>query len=159
MRKRLELGHTPIVHKNMDNHDQSDNKTHMEESGSRLNQTAYVVSGGMAAVLSRKHHFVVAIMAVSLSVGWNGPTINKYDGSSDPNEHIDAYVSRIFPTSLKGTTLSWFTRLPPLSIDCFDTLMVKFSTQLTTSKPHHHTSLTLVNIRQERAETLRSFMD
>lgn len=148
----------------MDDHGQFGNQTHMEENGSRLNQAAYVGSRGMGDILSRKHPFAEAIMAVSLLARWKGPVIDKYDEKFDPDEHIDTYVTqislyttddvlwcRIFPTSLKGTTLSWFTRLPPLSIDCFNTLMAKLSTQFTTSKPHHLTSLALVNIRQERA--------
>jgi len=53
--------------------------------------------------------------------------MDRYDGSTDPNEHIDVYVTqmslyttdeaalcRVFPTSLKGMGLSWFTRLSPL---------------------------------------------
>ena len=55
----------------------------------------------------------------------------------------------MFPTSLKGTALNWFTRLPPASLKA----------QFATSKPHHLTSLALVNIRQERTKTLRSFMN
>jgi len=65
--------------------------------------------------------------------------MEKYDRSTDPNEHITVYTTqislytwndvilcRVFPTTLKGAALSWFTRLPPLSINCFDTLVQKF---------------------------------
>ena len=99
-------------------------------------------------------------------------TIDKYDGSTDPDEHIaiyttwislytwnDAIMCRVFPTTLKGATLSWFTRLPPLSIDCFDILVGKFGAQFATSRPHHLTSIALVNIRQEKGESLRMFME
>jgi len=41
----------------------------------------------------------------------------------------------------------------------FDTLVSKFSTQFATSKPHHLTSLTLVNIKQEKSEMLWSFIE
>ena len=62
--------------------------------------------------------------------------MDKYDETTDPDEHADAYVTqvslymtedallcRVFPTSLKGTALNWFTRLPPHSINCFDILV------------------------------------
>jgi len=55
--------------------------------------------------------------------------------------------------------LSWFTRLPTHSIGCFDTLVKKFGAQFATSRPHHLTSITLVNIRQEKTESLRTFME
>ncbi|XP_068504393.1 uncharacterized protein [Phaseolus vulgaris] len=71
----------------------------------------------------------------------------------------DAIMCRVFPTTLKAATLSWFTRLPPLCIYCFDTLVKKFGAQFATSRPHHLTSIALVNIRQERIESLRAFMD
>jgi len=58
------------------------------------------------------------------------------------------------PTTLKGITLSWFTWLSPLSIDCFDTLVEKFGAHFATSRPHHLTSIALVNTRQEMGESL-----
>jgi len=45
----------------------------------------------------------------------------------------------IFPTSLRA--LSWFTQLPPNSVDSFKTLSTKFSTQYATSWSHHMSSL------------------
>ena len=65
--------------------------------------------------------------------------LDKYYGTTDPGIHIDIYVAqvalytmddailcKIFPTSLKEQALSWFTRLPPNSIDCFETLTSRF---------------------------------
>jgi len=71
----------------------------------------------------------------------------------------DALLCQVFPTSLKEATLSWFTRLPTHSIDCLDTLVTKFGAQFATSRPHHLTSIALVNIRQEKTESLRTFME
>jgi len=109
---------------------------------------------------------VEAIMEVPLSSTWKNPTLDKYDGTIDSDEHVDTYLTqvslytakdallcRVFPTSLKGATLSWFTRLSAHSIDCFDTLVAKFGAQFTTSSPHHLTSIALVNIRQEKTKS------
>lgn len=106
-------------------------------------------------------------MEVSLPHTWKSQTIDKYNDSGDLDEHVGAYVTqvslytmdyalicRVFPTSLKGAALNWFTRFLPLTIDCFDTLMSKFSTQFATSIPHHLTSLALVNIQQKKPKTL-----
>jgi len=68
-------------------------------------------------------------------------------------------MCRVFSTTLKGSTLRWFTRLTPLSIDFSDSLVEKFGTQFATSRPHHLTSIALVNIRQEKGESLKIFME
>ena len=93
--------------------------------------------------------FVETILEVPLPRTWNNPTLDKYDGTTDPDEHVNAYLTQvglhttedalwcqIFPTSLKGAALSWFTQLPSQSIDCFDTLATKFGAQL----PADHTT-------------------
>ena len=174
MKKKLKMGHTPTIDENLRGREQSGNKTqtYMEENSSRPNHTNFMVSSRATRKLLRKHPLIEAIMEVSLSVPWINPTIEKYDDSLDPDDHVDAYMTklnlyttadelfcRVFHISLKGTTLNWFTCLPPFSVYYFDTLVSKFSAQFVTSKFHHLTSLALINIQQERPETLRSFMD
>ncbi|XP_068472805.1 uncharacterized protein [Phaseolus vulgaris] len=91
---------------------------------------------------------------------------------TDLDEHIDVYTThmslyttddvvmcRVFPTSLKGGAFDWFTKVSLFSIDSFTTMMSKFETQFTTSRPHHLTSIALVGIRQEKGESLRTFFD
>jgi len=112
---------------------------------------------------SRRHLFTENIMKTELPANWKGPALNRYDDSIVLDEHIDIYFTkinlhtsddiifcRLFHTSLKDANLSWFTRLPPKSINCFDTLVTKFGAQFAMSRPHHLTSITLVNIRQEK---------
>nr|KYP34196.1 hypothetical protein KK1_044878 [Cajanus cajan] len=54
-----------------------------------------------------------------LPFGWKPLHIDRYDGTTDPDEHIDLYVTqvnlytnddavlcRVFPTSLKGAALA-----------------------------------------------------
>jgi len=71
----------------------------------------------------------------------------------------DAILCRVFPTSLKGATLSWFTKLSPNSIDSFATLLTMFETQFATSRSHHLTSIALVGILQEKGKLVRTFVD
>ncbi|XP_020210703.1 uncharacterized protein LOC109795571 [Cajanus cajan] len=111
-------------------------------------------------------------MEVPLPPTWKPLNIDRYDGTTDPNEHINAYVTqinlytnddtimcRVFPTSLKGATLSWYTQLPPRSVDSFNTLVHFFSDQYATSRPHHITSTALSNLLQQDDESLRHFME
>jgi len=116
----------------------------------------------------RRHPFTDLIMEAPLPDKWRGFNRDRYDGTTDPDEHMDAYTThmslyitndevlcRVFPTPLKGGALSWFTKLFPNSVDYFETLMAKFDIQFTTSRPHHLTSITLV----EKGESLRTFID
>ncbi|RDX60200.1 hypothetical protein CR513_61674, partial [Mucuna pruriens] len=52
----------------------------------------------------------------------------------------DVILCRVFPISLKRATLTWYTQLSPNCINSFETLA---------TRPHHLTSTTLVNSRQE----------
>ncbi|XP_020227522.1 uncharacterized protein LOC109808793 [Cajanus cajan] len=110
-------------------------------------------------------------MQSSLLDHWKSLPLDKYDGTTDPDEHVDIFLTqvtlstiddaalcRIFLTSLKGRALSWFTRLPANSIDSFNTPASQFTIQFATSRPHQLTSLALVSIRQEKKESLRTFM-
>ena len=124
-----------------------------EEADSSHQENTRLISMSTLGAVLRRSPFVESIMEVPLPSTWKNPTLDKYDGTTDPDEHVDAYVTqvnlytvedallcRVFPTSLKGAALSWFTRLPTHSIDCFDTLVKKFGAQFATSCPHHLTS-------------------
>jgi len=120
----------------------------------------------------RGHPFTDGIIATPLTNKWRGLTMNLYDGSTDPDEHLNIFKTqmtlytidrtvwcKVFPTSLKEGSLGWFSDLPPNSIASFDALELKFTTQYATSRPHRTSSMSLLNVRQERGESLRAFMD
>ncbi|XP_020236703.1 uncharacterized protein LOC109816214 [Cajanus cajan] len=119
-----------------------------------------------------KSPFTPDIVGARLPDNWKNLALERYDGTVDPEEHLDAFVTqvwlytdddaimcKVFPTSLKGQTLNWFTRLPPRSVDSFTTLSSRFVIQFATSRPHQLTSIALVNIRQEKKELLRTFTE
>jgi hypothetical protein len=66
-------------------------------------------------------------------------TYPKYNGSTDPAQYImsyqvavassggdDATMAKSFIIALEGPALTWYTRLPPLSIDSWRSLRDKF---------------------------------
>nr|KYP60611.1 hypothetical protein KK1_023018 [Cajanus cajan] len=78
-------------------------------------------------------------METPLPQGWKPLHLDRYDGTTDPDEHIDLYATqvnlytnndailcRVFSTSLKGAALNWYTQLPAESIDSFSTLVRRF---------------------------------
>ncbi|KAL2338821.1 hypothetical protein Fmac_013267 [Flemingia macrophylla] len=121
---------------------------------------------------SHKHPFSKRIIEAPLLENWRGLLMDKYDGSTDPEEHLNMFLTqvtlfvqneavfcRMFPTSLRGRALSWFARLPPNSIDSFQDLTSLFTVQFATRKPYQKTTLALANLRQGKHESLRTFMD
>ncbi|XP_020206217.1 uncharacterized protein LOC109791341 [Cajanus cajan] len=111
-------------------------------------------------------------METPLPFGWKPLNIDRYDNTADPDEHVDLYVTqvnlyinedailcRVFPTSLKGAALAWYTQLLARSIDNFDTLGRRFTTQYATSRPQHVTSAALASLKQGDDEPLRAFME
>jgi len=140
-----------------------------------MDDESYLIRSARTIVTAdstRRHPLTNTIIEVPLPEKWKGFNRDRYDGSTNPDEHMDAYTThmslytsddvvlcRVFPTSLKGATLSWFTKLSPNSIDSFATLVTKFETQFATSRPHHLTSIALVGIHQEKGESIRTFVD
>ena len=75
-------------------------------------------------------------MEAGIPLGWKPLNLERYDGTTDPDEHLDAFLTQanlytndntilccVFTTSLKGATLTWYGGLPPRSIDSFNTLV------------------------------------
>jgi len=81
---------------------------------------------------ARRHSFTDEIMEVPLPLNWRNSMFEMYDETTNSDEHLDVYTTqvglftledvilyRVFPTSLKGSVLRWFTQLPPFLIDNF----------------------------------------
>lgn len=98
---------------------------------------------------SLRNPFLADIIDTLLPPTWKGVTLDKYDVTTNLDEHIDNNVvqeglfimddivlCKVFLTLLKGQALSWFTQVPPNSIDYFKTLTMKFKIQFATSQLH-----------------------
>jgi len=101
-----------------------------------------------------------------------GLTIKLYDGSTDPDKHLNicktqmtlyatdkAMWCKVFCTSLQEGPLGWFTGLPSNFVTNFKVLTTKFTTQYVTSQSHHTSSMSFLNVKQEKRESWRTFMD
>ena len=118
-----------------------------------------------------RHPFVDRNMEVDISLRWKPLNLEWYDGTTDLDEHIDAFLTQanlytnndavlccVFPMSLKGAALTRYDRLPPMSIESFDTLIERFSAQYATSRSYRMTLAALASLRQADDESLKNFV-
>jgi hypothetical protein len=97
-------------------------------------------------------------------------TYPKYNGSTDPAQYImsyqvavassggdDATMSKSFIIALEGLALTWYTRLPPLSIDSWRSLRDKFLLNFQGYRPDTNALAKLSLCKQLERETLREY--
>ncbi|XP_021866532.2 uncharacterized protein [Spinacia oleracea] len=100
------------------------------------------------------------------------PTIEPFDGTSDPEEHMAAYAAqmdvqtgcgatwcRYFPTTLKGLALICFNKhVPKGSIKSYSKLEKVFISPFGAGRRHQKTSVNLMAVRQGETETIRNYI-
>jgi hypothetical protein len=97
-------------------------------------------------------------------------TYPKYNGSTDPTQYImsyqvavvssggdDATMAKSFIIALEGPALTWYTRLPPLSIDSWKELHDKFLLNFQGYWPDTDALAELSLCQQQEKETLREY--
>jgi hypothetical protein len=97
-------------------------------------------------------------------------TYPKYNGSTDPAQYImsyqvaiassggdDATMAKSFIIALEGLALTWYTRLPPLSIESWKSLRDKFILNFQGYRPDTYALAKLSLYRQQEKETLREY--
>ncbi|GAU27461.1 hypothetical protein TSUD_161470 [Trifolium subterraneum] len=102
----------------------------------------------------------------------NPPTLDKYDGTTDPDEHVQSVETaldyrnlrgsikcKLFPLSLVRGASTWWRNLPSGSIDSWEELCRMFTAHFTTSRRHPKTVASLKAIVQGPEESLRSYIE
>ncbi|XP_023928293.2 uncharacterized protein LOC112039643 [Quercus suber] len=97
--------------------------------------------------------------------------IKSYDGVKDPLDHLETFktlihlqgvadeiMCRAFPTTLKGLTRIWFSRLTPNSIGTFKELSAQFTSHFIGGHRYKKSRAFLMSIRQREDEALRSYI-
>jgi hypothetical protein len=112
-------------------------------------------------------------MRVPLPVGLEKPpAMDTYDGTTDPDDHIEnvevvldyrrvrgAIKCKLFSTTLRKATMTWYKNLPLESIDSWTELCRQFTAHFTASRRHPKTEATLEAIVQKENEPLRDYID
>jgi hypothetical protein len=97
-------------------------------------------------------------------------TYPKYNGSTNPAQYImsyqvavasaggdDATMAKSFIIALEGPALTWYTRLPPLSIDSWKGLRDKFLLNFQGYRSDTDALVELSLCKQQEKETLREY--
>jgi len=97
--------------------------------------------------------------------------VGTYDGTRDPEDHLAVYdqavltekwvdpvACHLFPGTLQGYALEWFTKLPEKSIKDYEDLKEKFVAQFAQQKKHRRSHLEAHLIRQREDESLSDFI-
>lgn len=115
--------------------------------------------------------FMLTIMQTPMLYQWIPLAFEKCDGSTDPNKDLRMSVNQMtfyivrdpvqcitFSIFLKREALTLFNLLLPNSIGSLTVICSLFGAQFATSRSHHLTTLSLVNIKQEKGKSLYAFM-
>ncbi|RRT58208.1 hypothetical protein B296_00018482 [Ensete ventricosum] len=99
------------------------------------------------------------------------PTLEPYDGSTDPTEHVivfraqmalydtfDALMCRTFPTTFRGPARMWYNRIKPTSISSFDQFAKDFELNFIASSCLRPTAISLLGLTQGNDEPLAQFV-
>ena len=115
--------------------------------------------------------FTASINSHPLPPKFKMPSLDSYDGTRDLFDHIatfkttmhlqgdsDEIMHRAFPTTLKGSTRVWFSKIPPNLVIPFEELSKLFVNNFIGGQRHKHSLSSLLIIEQGENESLRSFI-
>ena len=98
------------------------------------------------------------------------PSLNSYDGTCDPFDHIatfkttmhlqrvlDEIMCGVFPTTLKGLARVWFSKIPPNIVGSFEELSKLFVNNFIGEQRYKRSSSSLLTIEQGENERLQYF--
>ena len=99
------------------------------------------------------------------------PQVEAYDNSRDLLDHLESFetfihlqevpdeiMCRAFPTTLKGPARVWFSKLTPNTISTFKELSRHFLTHFIGGQRCKRSWVSLLNIKQQDDESLRSYV-
>ena len=115
--------------------------------------------------------FITSVSSFPLPLKFRMPQGESYDGSKDPLDHLESFkplmhlqgvadeiMCKAFPTTLKGPTRIWFSRLTPNSISTFKELSAQFASHFFGGHRYKKSTACLISLKQWEDETLRSYI-
>ena len=115
--------------------------------------------------------FIASVTSFTFPPKFRIPQVESYDESKDPLDHLESFktlmhlqevadeiMCRAFPTTLKGPTRVWFSRLTLNSIGTIKELSAQFASHFIGGHRYKKSITCLMSIKQREGETLRSYI-
>ncbi|XP_050160600.1 uncharacterized protein LOC126634149 [Malus sylvestris] len=119
----------------------------------------------------RKSPFTEDILKAKKPAKFTQPKFRLFEGTTDPVEHIyhfqqqmalegddEALLCKLFPSSLSGSSLTWFRQLKSRSIESFTNLCEAFISQYVCNRRPRKDVTILFSTKQNVGESLKSYM-
>ncbi|KAL2539831.1 Retrotransposon gag protein [Abeliophyllum distichum] len=142
-----------------------------ELMGRKIAEAMSSKSSRQQSMVLEEYPFFLEVMAVPLPRDFKQSKMEKYDGSSDPVDHIrsfvdlmklqaipDAIMCRAFPPMLRQEARDWVATLLPKSIRTFDEFSKNFAPHFASSKRVKKTTISLMQFVQDKDELLKDFI-
>jgi hypothetical protein len=120
--------------------------------------------------LDERNPLVPQLQVSPWPTNFRAGTYPKYNSSTDPAQYImsyqvtiassrgdDATMAKSFIIALEGPALTWYTRLPPLSIDSWKGLQDKFLLNFQGYQPDTNALVKVSLCKQQEKETLQEY--
>ena len=115
--------------------------------------------------------FTASVTSFTFPPKFRIPQVESYNESKDPLDHLESFktlmhlqevadeiMCRAFPTTLKGPTRVWFSRLTLNSIGTIKELSAQFASHFIGGHRYKKSITCLMSIKQREGETLRSYI-
>ncbi|XP_073153397.1 uncharacterized protein [Henckelia pumila] len=125
----------------------------------------------LAILPAQRSPFTTSILAEVLTAGVKIANLPEYDGSGDPQDHLDRFYAKadlydfsnaayckIFQTTLANRALAWFNKLPAGSIASLEQLTQRFLHQFSINRKYPKTASYLFSVVQKEGESLREYV-
>ncbi|KAL0394775.1 UNVERIFIED_CONTAM: hypothetical protein Slati_4443700 [Sesamum latifolium] len=125
----------------------------------------------LAVAPPKRSPFATHILAEAIQPGVKIPNISEYDGTKDPQDHLDRFLAKadlldisdaayckIFRTTFAGKAMVWFNQLPIGTIDSFEQLSQRFLHHFAINKRYPKTASYLFTVIQREHESLQDYM-
>ena len=116
--------------------------------------------------------YTAPVTSFPLPTKFQMPQVEAYDESKDPLNCLGTFktlmhmhgvmnkiMCRALPTTLKGLSRVWFSKLTPNTISTFKELSGHFVTHFIGGQRYKRSSASLLNIKQQDDESLRSYVN
>ena len=145
-------------------------KNQMAEFFKQAGGSGGVGSSAAALLRDSESPFAQDIQTCPVPGKFKLPTLESYDGKTDPVDHWQQYgnimslqdvpdgiMCRGFVTTLKGSARMWCNNLPPNSIRSFQELGAKFIAHFLGTRKHSKPSSHLFTVQQKSSESLKDY--